>query len=152
MLPQAKRARRHRLASALPVESWRGQGVTAQHRNGMFLPGSRSSLQRGPKIIWDHRHAPSFLLPTYPLSSTAPGSADGGSDAITQISAAESCTLLHQIKDANSFSSPRKRIGALKIQPHVVDERTRLLSHYTWSFSIVFFFLWLKKFVIISLL
>lgn len=37
-------------------KSWRGQRVTAQHWNGMFLPGSRSSLQRGPEIIWDHRH------------------------------------------------------------------------------------------------
>lgn len=43
----------------LPLkQSWQGQEVTAQQRNGMFLPGSRSSLQsqRGPKIIWDHRH------------------------------------------------------------------------------------------------
>ena len=43
----------------LPLkQSCRGQGVTAQHQNGMFLPGSRSSLQsqRGPEIIWDHRH------------------------------------------------------------------------------------------------
>lgn len=43
----------------LPLkQSCRGQEVTAQHQNGMFLPGSRSSLQsqRGPEIIWDHRH------------------------------------------------------------------------------------------------
>lgn len=43
----------------LPLkQSCRGQDVTAQHQNGMFLPGSRSSLQsqRGPEIIWDHRH------------------------------------------------------------------------------------------------
>lgn len=34
-------------------QSWRGREVAAQHRNGMFLPGSRSSLQsrRGPEII-----------------------------------------------------------------------------------------------------
>lgn len=64
VLLQAKRAHRHCFATMLPVESCRGQGVTAQHWNGMFLPGSRSSLQRGPKIIWDHRHTPSFLLPT----------------------------------------------------------------------------------------
>lgn len=53
----------------LPLkQSWRGQEVTAQQRNGMFLPGSRSSLQsqRGPEIIWEHRHMLHLriLLPT----------------------------------------------------------------------------------------
>ncbi len=53
----------------LPLkQSCRGQGVTAQHRNGMFLPGSRSSLQspEGPR---DHlrppTHASSILLRTF---------------------------------------------------------------------------------------
>ena len=65
--------RRPRLASALHVKCCRGQEVAVRHRNGMFLPSSRSSLQRGPEIIWDHQHALFFffftslhlLLPLY---------------------------------------------------------------------------------------
>lgn len=55
----------------LPLkQSCQGQEVTAQHRNGMFLPGSRSSLQsqRGPEIIWDHRHM-LHLFYSLPLST-----------------------------------------------------------------------------------
>lgn len=86
----------------LPLkQSCRGQGVTAQHRNGMFLPGSRSSLQsqRGPEITWDHRHMlhlfyslplSTFICPCllywWQLTLLTP---------ITQINAATSPTLLH---------------------------------------------------------
>lgn len=46
------------LSKAAPETKLWGSEVPAQHRNGMFLPGSRSSLQsrRGRGITRDHRH------------------------------------------------------------------------------------------------
>lgn len=65
------------LASTLHVKCCRGQGVAVRHRKGMFLPSSRSSLQRGPEIIWDHQRAFFFffLTPLHLLLPLHAGSA-----------------------------------------------------------------------------
>lgn len=63
------------LAPPLHVKCCRGQEVAVRHRNGMFLPGSRSSLQRGPEIIGDHQHAPFFKFPFICCSRFAAGGA-----------------------------------------------------------------------------